>query len=177
MNCTEFGQALHIWWKHLYSCPAVWRFARVVLRMSFLFREMSQKQWKKTVKWRTEGGWGENERLVYVNLKCSWNRTYLSTHTFKTIRLILEHFLLQFSSEMFLTGFGKQRKKKTSAKFMNAWKCVPTQQKFSELCSPGRVFLSWKRVLVLLNLHTYTPRQLLIRARNSSDVCSQNRHN
>ena len=61
-------------------------------------------------------------------------------------------------------------------KFMNTWKCVPTQQMFSELCS-GKGFLSWNRVLVLLNLHTYTPRQLLIRARNSSDVCSQNRYN
>ena len=68
----------------------------------------------------------------------------------------------------------KQRKKKTSDKFMNVWKCVPTQQKCSELCSTGRVFLNWKRVLVLLNLHTYTPRQLLIRARNRSDVCCRN---
>src|SRR4029434_9487751 len=33
------------------------------------------------------------------------------------------------------------------------------------------------RVLVLLNLHTYTPCQLLIRARNRSDVCSRNRPN
>src|SRR4029434_2261827 len=33
------------------------------------------------------------------------------------------------------------------------------------------------RVLVDLNLHTYMPRQLLIRARNRSDVCSQNRQN
>src|SRR4029434_582341 len=52
-----------------------------------------------------------------------------------------------------------------------------TQQKFSGLCSPGRVFLNWKRVLVRLNLHTYTPCQLLIRARNRSDVCSRNRPN
>src|SRR4029434_5575755 len=28
-----------------------------------------------------------------------------------------------------------------------------------------------------LDLHTYTPRQLLIRARNRSDVCSRNRPN
>ena len=33
------------------------------------------------------------------------------------------------------------------------------------------------RVLVKVDLHTYTPCQLLIRARNRSDVCSQNRPN
>ena len=92
----------------------------------------------------------------------------------RTMGLILEHFL-KFLLKCFLRASEKQHKKKTSAKFMNAWKCVPTQQTFSELCSPGKVFLSWKRVFVLLNLHTYTPRQLLVRACNSSDVCSQNR--
>ena len=85
-----------------------------------------------------------------------------------TLGLIVEHFL-KFLLKCFLRASEKQRKKKTSDKFMNAWKCVPTQQKCSEL--------NWKRVLVLLNLHTYTPRQLLIRARNRSDVCSQNREN
>ena len=87
--------------------------------------------------------------------------------------LILEHFL-KFLLKCFLRASEKQRKEKTSDKFMNAWKCVPTQQKCSELCSPGRVF---NRVLVHLNLHTYTPRQLLIRARNRCDVCSGNRPN
>ena len=77
----------------------------------------------------------------------------------------------------FLRTSEKQRKKNISAGFMNAWKCVITQQKCSELCSPGRGFLNKKRVLVHLNLHTYTPRQLLIRARNRSDVCSRNRPN
>src|SRR4029434_1595100 len=33
------------------------------------------------------------------------------------------------------------------------------------------------RVFVHLDLHTYTPRQLSIWARNRSDVCSQNRQN
>src|SRR4029434_11139247 len=33
------------------------------------------------------------------------------------------------------------------------------------------------RVLMHLNFHTYTPCQLLIRARNRSDVCSRNRPN
>ena len=33
------------------------------------------------------------------------------------------------------------------------------------------------RFFVQLDLHTYTPRQLLIRARIRSDVCSQNRPN
>src|SRR4029434_3822182 len=33
------------------------------------------------------------------------------------------------------------------------------------------------RVLVHLDLHTYTPRQLLIRAHNRCDVCSRNRPN
>src|SRR4029434_4960956 len=32
-------------------------------------------------------------------------------------------------------------------------------------------------VLVKVDLHTYTPRQLLIRARNRSDACSRNRPN
>src|SRR4029434_3314796 len=32
-------------------------------------------------------------------------------------------------------------------------------------------------VLVKVDLHTYTPRQLLIRAHNRSDVCSRNRPN
>ena len=67
-----------------------------------------------------------------------------------------------------------QRKKKISARFMNAWKCVLTQPKCSQLCSHEWGFLNWKRVLVHLDLHTYTPCQLLIRARNSSDVCSRN---
>ena len=60
---------------------------------------------------------------------------------------------------------------------MNAWKWVLTQPKCSQLCSPGWGFLNWTRVLVHLDLHKYTPRQLLIRARNRSNVCSQNRPN
>ena len=55
--------------------------------------------------------------------------------------LILEHFL-KFLLKCFLWASEKQRKKKTSDKFMNASKCVPMQQKCSELCSTGRVFLS-----------------------------------
>src|SRR4029434_11239252 len=59
----------------------------------------------------------------------------------KTLALILEHFL-KFLLKCFLRASEKQRKQKTSAKFMHAWKCGPTQQKFSGLCSPGRVFLN-----------------------------------
>ena len=47
-----------------------------------------------------------------------------------------------------------------------AWKCFFTQPKRSQLCSPEWRFLNWTHVLVHLNLHTYTPHQLLIRARN-----------
>src|SRR4029434_8039842 len=59
----------------------------------------------------------------------------------KTLALILKHFL-KFLLKCFLRASEKQCKQKTSAKFMHAWKCGPTQQKFSGLCSPGRVFLN-----------------------------------
>ena len=47
-----------------------------------------------------------------------------------------------------LTNLKRPTSEKISAGFMNAWKCV----------------LNWKRFLMHLNLHTETPRQLLIRA-------------
>src|SRR4029434_9188704 len=58
-----------------------------------------------------------------------------------TLALILEHFL-KFLLKCFLRASEKQRKQKTSAKFMHARKCGATQQKYSGLCSPGRVFLN-----------------------------------
>lgn len=57
---------------------------------------------------------------------------------------------------------------------MNAWEWVLTQPKCSQLCSPEWGFLNWACVLKHLDLHTYTSRQLLIRASNRSDVCSWN---
>ena len=45
-----------------------------------------------------------------------------------TLGLILEHFL-KFLLKCFLRASEKQRKKKTSTKFMNAWTCDPTHRK------------------------------------------------
>ena len=45
---------------------------------------------------------------------------------------------------------------------------------FLDVLPRMRIILHLMLVLVHLNLHTFTPRQLLIRTRNRSAVCSQN---
>src|SRR4029434_4345989 len=75
---------------------------------------------------------------------------------------------------MFLTGFGKTTEAKDVRQIHARLKMRSYAAEVFWAVLPGRVF---NRALVHLNLHTYTPRQLLIRARNGCDVCSGNRPN
>ena len=121
--------------------------------------------------------WILNMKLHYLSPSNHGGQLCIFWHlgSRNTMGLILEQFL-KFS-EMFSYWLRKTNVRKRSPPDSppeNAFLC---SQSVLSGAPPNEDSLNWMRVFVHLDLHTYTPRQLLIWARNRSDVCSQNRQN